>query len=84
MLGAEFSVVGRWPLPSIREVFSEVRREESRRKVMLREHITSGLEALALVTRGLHVGFGPRQSKRTYCGLVRKRATLKTLAGLEA
>ena len=41
---------------------------------MLREHLLSGPEASALVTRGPHAGFGgphfgsgPRQSKRTYC-----------------
>ena len=55
------------PLPSIREVFSEVRREENRRRVMLREHLSSGPEASALVICGPHSGSGPRQSKRTYC-----------------
>ncbi|RVW58408.1 hypothetical protein CK203_114377 [Vitis vinifera] len=35
-------------LPSIREVFSEVRHEESRRKVMLREYLTSRPEASTL------------------------------------
>ena len=41
---------------------------------MLREHLSSGPEASALVTRGPHDGFGGphsrsglRQSKRTYC-----------------
>ena len=41
---------------------------------MLREHLSFGPEALALVTRGPHAGSGgphsgsgPRQSKRTYC-----------------
>ena len=67
-------VLSRQPLPSIREVFSEVRREENRRRVMLREHLSSGPEASALVNRGphdgfggLHSGLGLRQSKRTYC-----------------
>ncbi|KAL6348638.1 hypothetical protein AAG906_016166 [Vitis piasezkii] len=59
-------VLSHQSLPSIREVFSEVRREESRRKVILWEHITSRPEASALVTRGPHVGSSPRQSKRTY------------------
>ena len=49
-------VLSRWPSPSIREVFSEVQREESRRKVMLREHLTSVPEALALVIRGPYAG----------------------------
>ena len=49
-------VLSRWSLPSIREVFSKVQREESRRKVMLREHLTSVPEALALVIRGPYPG----------------------------
>ena len=60
-------VFNRQSLPSIREVFSEVRHEESRRKVMLREYLNSGPEASALVTRGPHTRSSPRQSKRTYC-----------------
>ena len=67
-------VLNRRPLPSIREVFSEVQQEESRRRVMLREHLTSGPEASVLITCGSHagsdgphVGPGPRQSKRAYC-----------------
>ncbi|RVW27696.1 putative 3,4-dihydroxy-2-butanone kinase [Vitis vinifera] len=52
----EIRVLSRWPSPSIREVFSEVQREESRRKVMLREHLTSVPEALALV-----IHWKPRQ-----------------------
>ena len=40
------------PLPSIREVFSEVRQEESRRRVML--DLSFGLEASTLLTRGPH------------------------------
>ena len=59
-------VLSRRPLPSIGEVFSKVRREESRRKVILWEPLTSKLKASALVTRGPHAGSGPRQSKRTY------------------
>ena len=55
------------PLPSIQEVFFEVRCEESRRKVMLQEHLTSGPEASTLVTCGPHAGSSPRQCKRTYC-----------------
>ncbi|RVW45161.1 hypothetical protein CK203_067538 [Vitis vinifera] len=61
-------------LPFIREVFFEVQQEESRRRVMLREHLSSGPEASALLTHGPHVGSsepqsksGLRQSKRTYC-----------------
>ncbi|KAL6331881.1 hypothetical protein AAG906_020228 [Vitis piasezkii] len=69
-------VLSRRPLPSIREVFSDVRREESRRKVMLWEHLTSGSEASTLVTRGPHAGSGP-------CNLQIKIAdgTLSLVAG---
>lgn len=35
-------ILGRKPLPSIREVFSEVRREENRSKVMLNEIVPAG------------------------------------------
>ena len=59
-------VISRRLLPSIREVFSEVRLEESIRRVMLREYLMTGPEASALVTRGPHVGSSPRQSKRSY------------------
>ena len=76
-------VLSRRPLPSIREVFSEVRREESRRRVMLDHSV--GPEGSALLTYGPHGPHGPyaiagrgpsvagssgpspRQSKRTYC-----------------
>ena len=78
-------VFNRQSLPSIQEVFSEVRHEESRRKVMLREHLISGPEASALVTRGPHARSSPRQSKRTYCEHCKKtshtKATCWTLHG---
>ena len=47
-------VLGRKPLPSIREVFSEVRREEARRHVMLKrvEEPKTDLDGSALVARG--------------------------------
>ncbi|RVW66609.1 hypothetical protein CK203_066017 [Vitis vinifera] len=70
-------VFNRQSLPSIREVFSEVRHEESRRKVML-EYLTSRPEASALVTRGPHARSSPRQSKRTYC---EHYGTLSPIAG---
>ena len=75
-------VLSRQPLPSIRKVFFEVRCEKSRRKVMLREHLTSRPEASTLVTHGPHAGSSPRQSKRTYCGHCKKMVTLKTFARL--
>ncbi|RVW26126.1 hypothetical protein CK203_112187 [Vitis vinifera] len=69
-------VLNRRSLPSIREVFSEVRLEESRRRVML--DLPFGPKASALLRCGPHDGSsgphvagssGPslRQSKRTYC-----------------
>ncbi|KAJ9673002.1 hypothetical protein PVL29_026326 [Vitis rotundifolia] len=45
-------VLSRWPLPSIREVFFEVRREENKRRVML-DH-SFGLEGFAFLTYGPH------------------------------
>ena len=47
-------VLSHRPLPSIREVFSKVRREESRRRVILDPSF--GPEASALLSRGLHAG----------------------------
>ncbi|XP_073126194.1 uncharacterized protein [Henckelia pumila] len=46
-------IIGRQPLPSMGEVFSEVRREESRRLVMLGKKVSTGainMETSALVT----------------------------------
>ncbi|RVW82439.1 hypothetical protein CK203_048977 [Vitis vinifera] len=71
-------VLNHQSLPSIREVFSEVQREESKKKVMLQEHLTFGLEASALVTHGPHIGSGPRQSKMTCC---EHYGTLSPVAG---
>ncbi|RVW25308.1 putative mitochondrial protein [Vitis vinifera] len=75
-------VLSRRSLPFIREVFSEVRQEENRRKVMLREHLSSGPEASALVICGPHSGSGPRQSKRTYCEHCKKLGHTKDTCGL--
>ncbi|RVX21382.1 hypothetical protein CK203_001939 [Vitis vinifera] len=81
--GTASRVLSRRLLPSIREVFSEVRREESKRRVMLDHSV--GPEGSALLTYGPHGPHGPyaiagrgpsvakssgpspRQSKRTYC-----------------
>ena len=51
------------PLPSTREVFAEVRREEARRKVMLKKVTTTVLEGSALVSRGTYSGPNTRQQK---------------------
>ena len=46
-------ILGTKPLPKIREVFSEVRREESRRKLMLGTSIlVPSIESLAMAARG--------------------------------
>ncbi|RVW57904.1 hypothetical protein CK203_115243 [Vitis vinifera] len=70
-------VLNHQSLPSIREVFFEVQREESKKKVMLQEDLTFGLEASALVTHGPHIGFGPRQSKMTCCEHCKKMGHTK-------
>lgn len=44
-------VLGTKPLPSVREAFSEVRREESGRKIMMKTPTTPNLENSALVAR---------------------------------
>ena len=44
---------------------------------MLQEHLTSGPEASALVTRWPHAGFGPRQFKRIYCEHCKKMGHTK-------
>ena len=51
---ARSRVLSHQPLPSIREVFSKVRREESRRRVILDPSF--GPKASALLSRGLHAG----------------------------
>ena len=68
-------VLGTKPLPSIREVFSEVRREESRKKVMMGESSTVPLaENSALAARGVqHPNNDNRQRKgRPWCDHCRK------------
>lgn len=44
--------MGQWPLPSNREVFVEVRREENRRKVMMTEGTTGEIN-IALLSKGV-------------------------------
>ena len=69
-------ILGRRPLPSTREVFSEVRREENRRKVMLKETIpagNNGPEVSALMSKGPVVGSGSKTQKgRPWCEHCRK------------
>ena len=49
-------ILNRGPLPSTREVFTKVRREEARRKVMLKEVAATGPEMSALVSRRTYNG----------------------------
>ncbi|XP_041009636.1 uncharacterized protein LOC121253694 isoform X1 [Juglans microcarpa x Juglans regia] len=69
-------ILGRRPLPSTREVFSEVRQEENRRKVMLKEIFSTGHigpEMSALVSWGTLSRSGSRQEKgRPWCEHCRK------------
>ena len=63
-------IMGIKPLPSLREAFSEVRREESRKKVMMgsKEQPTPTLDACALAARSFNSSGGDRQ-KRDIMGL---------------
>ena len=47
-------ILSRRPLPSTCEVFTEVRREEARRKVMLKKVAATGPKMSALVSRGTY------------------------------
>lgn len=64
-------ILGRRQLSSTREVFSEVRREEQRRKVMSKESLPAGPispEASALVSKNSAAMSGPRNQKgRPWC-----------------
>ena len=51
------------PLPSTRKVFAEVRKEENRWKVMLKETSTASTEVSALVTYRPSIGSGPKKKK---------------------
>ncbi|XP_052173043.1 uncharacterized protein LOC127788605 [Diospyros lotus] len=64
--GVRGRILGTKPLPSLREAFAEVRREESRLKLMLKPS-NSGLEHSALFTRGGSLS-NPKQKKgRPWC-----------------
>ncbi|KAL6326273.1 hypothetical protein AAG906_004770 [Vitis piasezkii] len=63
------------PLPNVREVFSEIRREESRQKVMLgTQNSSKNLENSALVARGIQSNNNNHQMKknRPWCDHCRK------------
>ncbi|KAG6757059.1 hypothetical protein POTOM_037360 [Populus tomentosa] len=66
-------ILGKKPLPSIREVFSEVKREEARQKVMLTDLEPKSnleIESLALVSRGSD-SYGDRR-KKSWCDHYKK------------
>lgn len=66
-------ILGRRPLSSTREVFAEVRREEARRRVMLKEAESGGSEISALVCRGTPNWSNSRPPKgRVWCDHCRK------------
>ncbi|RVW78878.1 hypothetical protein CK203_043126 [Vitis vinifera] len=77
-------IMGIKPLPSLREAFSEVRREESRKKVMMgsKEQPAPTLDASALAARSFNSSGGDRQNG---IGLgviiVRNQAIIRRLAG---
>ena len=63
-------ILGRKPLPSIREVFSEVHREETRRNVMLKKVESRSepeTESSALVSRGIDLDGEKRRKPCEYC-----------------
>ena len=65
-------ILGRKPLPSIREVFSEVRREEMRRKVMIGKP-ESEAGSSALVTRGTEAEGDRKNSKaKSWCDFCKR------------
>lgn len=67
-------ILGMKPLPNIREVFSEVHREKSRKKVMLGEYPAVPItENSALVARGIQPNSSDnRQKRRPWCDHCRK------------
>lgn len=64
-------ILGRKPLPSIREVFSEVRREDSRRKIMLRNpepSLNIEFDSAALVSKSVDSdNNGPKKPWCEHC-----------------
>ncbi|XP_024024957.1 uncharacterized protein LOC112092611 [Morus notabilis] len=74
-------ILGRKPLPSIREVFSEVRREETRRKVMLKTFEPKNspeVESLALVSKGSDSD--GEKKRKPWCDRCKKCGIPKRLA----
>ncbi|KAI3788025.1 hypothetical protein L2E82_00620 [Cichorium intybus] len=74
-------ILGTKPMPSLREVFSEVRREESRRRVMLGSNSNGSTEGSAFVTRtpsnqkttgGNNFGNNQKKNGRPWCDHCKK------------
>ncbi|RVW53418.1 hypothetical protein CK203_085002 [Vitis vinifera] len=68
-------IMGIKPLPSLREAFSEVRREESRKKVIMgsKEQPAPTLDASALAARSFNSSGGDRQKRdRPWCDYCKK------------
>ncbi|RVW34501.1 Retrovirus-related Pol polyprotein from transposon RE1 [Vitis vinifera] len=68
-------IMGIKPLPSLREAFSKVRREESRKKVMMgsKEQPAPTLDASALAARSFNSSGGDRQKRdRPWCDYCKK------------
>ncbi|RVX11271.1 Heat shock 70 kDa protein 17 [Vitis vinifera] len=68
-------IMGIKPLPSLREAFSDVRREESRKKVMMgsKEQPAPTLDASALAARSFNSSDGDRQKRdRPWCDYCKK------------
>ncbi|RVW44659.1 Retrovirus-related Pol polyprotein from transposon RE1 [Vitis vinifera] len=68
-------IMGIKPLPSLREAFSEVRREESRKKVMMgsKEQPAPTLDGSALAARSFNSSGGDRQKRdRPWCDYCKK------------
>ncbi|RDX78994.1 hypothetical protein CR513_40637, partial [Mucuna pruriens] len=66
-------ILRRTPLPSIRQVFSEVRQEESRKRIMLNTHepsIFMNLKVQHFVTRG--ISFKDDKGKKSWCDHFKK------------
>ena len=60
-------ILSRKPLPTTREVFSEIRREENRRHVMMKEPTrtgSNGVEVSVLLSKGPRTGSGPNHSSQ--------------------
>ncbi|RVW46059.1 hypothetical protein CK203_068579 [Vitis vinifera] len=75
-------IMGIKPLPSLREAFSEVRREESRKKVMMgsKEQPAPTLDASALAVRSFNSSGGNRQKRdRPWCDYCKKPGHYKEI-----